>query len=185
MGHTHAALILLTMNWRIIDRALASSRRFRDCKILNRACDRATRLLLAGDHAALYVHLDDCGIFAATVEAARALRAELIDAFTNVGFIMTAESPMPGGRYIGFEPIQSPAGWAPELLKLGLLDLSLEELARAPVILVEALHTALAVYVWFGLLWRPALSAPQDVFRVVQFHHGGMARMTSTIKQEL
>ena len=59
---------------------------------------------------------------------------------------------MGGGRYIGLEPLNDPAGWAPELVKLGLLDLVLEALLERSWMPCAIVHSALAVYVWFSLL---------------------------------
>ena len=82
MGHTHAAFILLTINRRYVGLTLQRSKRFGTCRILNDAEHRRTRVRLRGDQVALYIHLDDFGIFGASAEAVEPFRGELRKVFT-------------------------------------------------------------------------------------------------------
>ena len=125
LSFTRAAFILLSINRRYVSITLRSSMRFSKCKVLNCGADRTTRVRLVGDQAAIYIHLDDFGIFGSCEEVVVSLRAEMRSVFEAAGFLITEESPMHGGRYSGLEPVLDPPGWAPELVKLGMLDMVL------------------------------------------------------------
>ena len=175
MGHTHAAFLLMQVNMYVVARTLllSSSLWARTdayqvrIRLLNREEDVATRTRLGRGEAAVYIHIDDFLFLSDRLELSHAMRAAVAQSLCELGFGVTTSELGSGERYIGF-CLSPPGRWGPTSLRLGLLDRVLEELARQPIVEVSAVHTALAIYIWCGLLWRPCLSAPQTLFAFIR-----------------
>jgi len=186
MGHTHAAWILMCINMNIIESSLRAAFLLEKVRLLNRRAQRATRVALMDGLVAVYLHLDDGSVMAGTVKLAEAVRDVIVAGFESAGFGVTVADPMNGGRYIGFTPWSSPARWTPTPVKLGhlarLFDLLLDTADWVPV---DRVHTALSIFVWMALLWRPALSYPQEIFNFTRDHAGRMTWLPREVRREL
>ena len=147
MGHSHSAFILLVINFGAIRRAIASSVDFVKTVVLNFRQERRRRVRMLDDVMAVYVHVDDCGVFGlcrGLVDRLRmAIRAEL----EALGFYLTEDDIMATGRYVGLAAQQSPPCWLPALIKLGHLYRLFDELLEAGYVDVSTVHTALSIFV--------------------------------------
>ena len=62
---------------------------------------------------------------------------------------------------------------------MGGLDRLMEMLCNQWYVDVAAVHAAMAIYIWFGLLWRPSLSMPHALFEFCRRGKGiGVAHRT-------
>jgi hypothetical protein len=73
----------------------------------------------------------------------------------------------------------------PIQIKLRQLYELLDDLSRAAYVDVSVVHTAMSIFIWFGLLWRPALSVVFECFRFVRTHAGRCVRLPNAIRWEL
>ena len=108
------------------------------------------------------------GVDAAAAELAIAV---IVRELTILNFKLKTSNPAEG-VYIGLTPRSSPAQWEPELCKLGSLDRGLEIAAISIFFSIDILQALVGVYLRFGLLWRPSLSAPAILFSFVSDHRG-------------
>jgi len=176
----------MQLNMAIMHNAIASEMRLPKVWMLNEWKDRARRVNLTYGDCAVYLHLDDGAAMAANCALAELLRATIVAAFRAVGFGITEADPMEVGRYIGFTPYANPARWAPTPIKLGhlarVLDMLIDSCAPQPISLV---HTTLAIYVWMAMLWRPALSFPQAIFKLTREHRDEVRWLDERVRHEL
>ena len=114
------------------------------------------RIYMAVGAMAIYLHVDDCGFFGKELDEVQALRAAYIAEGMRVGFTYTLEDAFTTERYIGYAPRRSPARWEPKAQKLCGLYRLLGHVLVDPWPSVDLVQTALGVYVWMGLLWRPS-----------------------------
>ena len=103
----------------------------------------------------------------------------------SLGFKVTREEPEQTGRYIGYTPSVVPPRWEPEATKLGHLSRLLRLLLETEWVPVDVVHTAVSIYVWMALLWRPALSMPCHAFRFCREGAGFVRRLRPSVKEEL
>ena len=90
----------------------------------------------------------------------------------EAGFPVTYVRPADLKRYIGLEPIAKGAGWKPIPERRGALDCALEQLGWATHAPTAHVQQLLAIYIYFGLLWRPSISAPHCVYKWIEADDG-------------
>jgi len=185
MGSIHAAYILMAMLLRIIGAALVSSGRLADVVLLNLKKVRSRRVDLRGDRMCVYLHIDDLLVAGRCRSAANTLRDFLVVCFVRAGFIVTTSDPFETMRYVGYRPSVSPARWTPEDKKLGLMHRGIEEFLYMDFVEVNQVRCLLAQFMWSALLWRPALSFPDRIFRWCADCAGMTMRLPRVIRQEL
>ena len=185
MGGTHAAYLLMQVNLHHIGITLRGSRRFANTRLLNLADDRRERIQLSDSQHAVYIHIDDVATLGSDRENTEELNTLLAGALRELGFTVSEDNPMEAGRYIGYTPCCSPAGWYPHALKLGHVLRALEYFGDGRLHSVNALRTTLCVYIWFSLLWRGALSAPDRIFRFCRVHADRYRSIPSCVRREL
>jgi len=172
MGHTHAVFILMEVNKAVTMQAMRTSARLSEAVMLNELRTRAFRLHLEEYPVVIYIHLDDFIFISYDEELAEEARGLVSLALRALGFGITEDDPMLSGRYVGYLPVAKPARWEPAALKLGSLARFLDALLDAWYVNTADVHTAVGIFVWLGLLWRPALSVVAATFRFLQNHAG-------------
>jgi len=185
MGSTHAAFLLMSINFMVIRNTLKANLKFANTALLNFASERRGRVVLSASQLAVHLHIDDLGVFGVTRAAPAELRDLLAKAFKALGFSVTTDSVDHAGRYVGYAPRAHPARWEPCAEKIALLDRSLERLMLPGRHSVNALRTVTAVFIWAGLLWRPSLSIPDRIFAFCRLHAGEIRELPGRVRGEI
>lgn len=134
MGSTHAAYLLMAMVLQLTYRAVRNDATLVEGFILNLRRGRLYRVRLHALRYALYLHIDELLVMAASAARVAHVRHTLARALTDAGFIVTTDDPHESGSYVGLRPCSGSARWLPEDLKLGLLHRFLDDiLARRRV----------------------------------------------------
>ena len=174
MGFKHSVYLLQQIVQFAITRTLFADLRFSNIKLLNEASGRGSRTYLSDDmdtvspNGAVYVHLDDVGVVSRDPSFCRVLRDAFKATLVSLNFVVTVDCPMTSGKYVGYLPRSLPARWEPATLRLGALVRTLDLLVQADTVNTDILHSALAVFIWLALLWRPALSLPFHMFSYIR-----------------
>jgi len=132
---------------------------------------------------AVYIHVDDFGFFSMIAGLGERARELVAVALRALGFQVTYDDPMRSGRYVGFRPVCQPARWEPSPLKVGGLSRLIDHSLQRSWVAAADLHAIVGIFIWFGLLWRPCLSIPSELFRVLQLGHA-FVRWTAALRQE-
>ena len=190
MGMSHAVLILQTMVTKVVERIFVRNAALTTGFLLNAALLRERRVEMTFPPSALpvvaaYAHLDDVGFFSVDRGWCDQVRSWVCDELNLMNFKVTLEEPEESGKYIGYRLCRRRSRWEPAAVKLGLLSLLLADLCARAWLDVDLLGTVLGIYTWSGLLWRPSLSVPEDIYRVVREQRGGMVRATAALRNEL
>ena len=83
-----------------------------------------------------------------------------------MGFEVTLSWSGTVSRYIGLTPVASPAGFRIRPERLGALDVALEDMGSQRTLIAQHLRSVLGVYIAYGLLWRPSISAPHATYKL-------------------
>lgn len=168
MGGIHSVWLLVVILLRIIRRVLSTVPSLQSFSVLN------LRDIRLGGHALLlskgvvYLHVDDAiAGHEKQAEADRCIK-HLRDAFVEAGFVIDTTVGGEVEKMVGICPMRTPATLRPPLRRLGDLSRALQFLEGSVMVHSPAVHTVLSTYIWFGLLWRPSLSALFYIFRFVQ-----------------
>ena len=89
--------------------------------VLNFLAVRERRVVLKQWLFAVYIHIDDFGLFGVARCEARELRDLVAGALESLGFTVARESLGPHGRYIGYVASEFPARWEPCAEQLGAI----------------------------------------------------------------
>jgi len=185
MGHTHAVFVLLEINKAAVKRAMQASARLSEALLLNDLRDRAFRVALDEVPVVMYIHLDDF-IFVSR-EAALAEEAQTVVAkeLQVLGFGVTLADPMATGRYVGYRPTRERPRWEPALVKLGSFARYLDKLLVMQYVNTADVHTAVGIYGWLALLWRPAFSVISVTFRFLEAYPRCRRTLPEAVRAEL
>ena len=171
MGHTHAAFILLTINYSITQKVLDGFRLPARLCILNMEEHWRQGIILSRQSGAVYIHIDDFGVATGNHDLTNRILLELRAALVAIGFVITIQMSGSVEKYIGLVPCERPAGFEVRPLKMGLLDAVLEDLIAQEYPHLPTLHSVLGIYISYGLLWRPSISAPHALYQFVLSGH--------------
>ena len=150
-----------------IERALKKAPKLRLFQILNFLEGKVLTARPKAQHGTIYVHVDDIIIAHEVVALVRGAILVIMTALEKVGFLVTCEMPGELLRVVGLQPSPDGLTLAPPQKKLGELDRALEFVLREKAVQPRVLAILLGLYVWYALLWRPALSAPAKIFSSV------------------
>ena len=116
----------MQINFRVVDHVTNIMQV--ECRIflLNSSTVLAKGVALSGNDVAIFIHVDDFGIFTESKAVGRRVQDGLRDQLVRTGFDVTTGEFGSVSRYIGLLPRCSPPGFEPVPLKLGLLDMVLE-----------------------------------------------------------
>ena len=161
MGNSWSVFLLMVIYKCICASALANCHRLAISAfvILNASSERDRISVWRASQGTVYIHVDDF-VFSHSLEdvcnsAAGVVAAALIAVGFVVEFTPTYRVQKVVGLAVGEEG--APFLTVP-LLRLGDLDRACELLAEAEFILPAMARTVVAVYVWFGLMWRPCFN---------------------------
>jgi len=185
MGSTQAAYLLMAINLHHIGKILLANGRRAHTYLLNAVKERFPRPQLHRGAIAVYVHIDDVGVMATLPSVAEAVREELAAGLRQLGFVVTTDNPTDVGRYVGYRPVSMPPRWEPSTEKSGLLVRSIDELLTSGAKSVDAVHTALSVFMWMAQLWRPAMSMADKTFSFCRRNEHRFMWLPLVIRREL
>lgn len=183
MGHIFAVLALSCINARILASVRASWSHMGKLFVLNEASTLQEGVVVSGYDAAVYVHVDDFGVSAASDSTADAVCTLIRQESGRVGLPAGMKRSGEVDSYIGLVPVRSLAGWRPRREKLGAVDMALGDLLAAGYVSMAWLHQVVAQFVYLSLLWRPGLSAVHAVYRQIRL--GGWQKLWPSTRQEL
>jgi len=147
--------------------------------------DRKKRITLDGQTLAVYVHVDDLAVASRESALARKLRDTIVRFLEGGGFLVTCANAFDSGRYIGLLPLRFPAGWRPADDKLATLSFTLDDLVTRLYVDVRVVSACLGAYIWFAMLWRPAMSVPAEMFRFIRTAVFARRRLSAVVRWEL
>jgi len=117
-----------------------------------------------------------------SAEDARDLVATALRA---MGFGVPLDDPMLSGRYVGYRPVGPSPRWEPALLKLGGFARFLDQLLDMWYVNTADVHTAMGIFLWSALHWRPALSVVETTFRYTRCVAGCRRFLPEEVRQKL
>ena len=162
MGFTHSVLLLMLVNDRAIVRAMARVRTELRVIRLNRSAEWAAGGLLDGRTVALYLHVDDFGIFGGRGAACERFLEALVAELTALGFRVKVCHVGEVERFIGLTPQSRPPALLLASDALLRLDAGLAALEQAEGCLGPLqwalLETTVGRFAYAALLWKPAMS---------------------------
>ena len=165
MGDAWSVFLLMWVEFAAVSNAIRRGPKLHGFTILNMIHLRDVRVVVRASKGAIYVHVDDIVIQHASLSLLLSALTIISSNLRALGFIVTATWPHEVTTVIGLEPSAGGNVLQPETLKRGTLDRGLEDLEHAPVFAPARLATCVGIYLWWGFLWRPSMSAVQVIFQ--------------------